>query len=69
MKQVFFILLIVGSFGAQAQTKKVVADKIIAQVGDKIILQSDVTNAILDVKRQAQGQENAIIPTECQVLE
>jgi len=69
MKQVFFILLIVGSFGAQAQSKKVVADKIIAQVGDKIILQSDVTNAILDVKRQAQGQENAIIPTECQVLE
>jgi peptidyl-prolyl cis-trans isomerase SurA len=69
MKQVFFILLIVGSFAAQAQTKKVVADKIIAQVGDKIILQSDVTNAILDVKRQAQGQENAIIPTECQVLE
>ena len=69
MKQVFFILLIIGSFAAQAQTKKVVADKIIAQVGDKIILQSDVTNAILDVKRQAQGQENAIIPTECQVLE
>ncbi|MCX6336772.1 MAG: peptidylprolyl isomerase [Bacteroidetes bacterium] len=69
MKQVFFILLIVGSFAAQAQSKKVVADKIIAQVGDKIILQSDVTNAILDVKRQAQGQENAIIPTECQVLE
>jgi len=69
MKQVFFILLIFGSFGAQAQSKKVVADKIIAQVGDKIILQSDVTNAILDVKRQAQGQENAIIPTECQVLE
>lgn len=37
---------------AFAQPKKVVADKIIAQVGDKIILYSDVTNAILDAQRQ-----------------
>ncbi len=58
-----------GSLTSQAQSKKVVADKIIAQVGDKIILHSDITNAISDIKRQAQGQENAMIPTECQVLE
>jgi len=35
-----------------AQTQKVVADKIIAQVGNKIILKSDIDNAILDTKRQ-----------------
>lgn len=35
-----------------AQTQKVVADKIIAQVGDRIILKSDIDNAIIDTKRQ-----------------
>ena len=52
-----------------AQSKKVVADKIVGQVGDKIILQSDILNTIADIKRQAQGQENAVIPSECQILE
>jgi peptidyl-prolyl cis-trans isomerase SurA len=46
----------------------VVADKIVGQVGDKIILKSDIVNAISDMKRQAQGQE-VQLPTECQVLE
>ena len=36
----------------QAQPKKVVADKIIAVVGDRIILQSDIRNSIEDAKRQ-----------------
>lgn len=54
---------------AAAQSKKVVADKIIGQVGDKIILRSDVENALLDLKRQAQGQENVVIPTACQIME
>jgi len=54
---------------ASAQTKKVVADKIVGQVGDKIILRSDIQNALADLKRQAQGQENTILPTECQVME
>lgn len=35
-----------------AQPKKVVADRIVAQVGDKIILRSDIMNAIADYKRQ-----------------
>jgi peptidyl-prolyl cis-trans isomerase SurA len=35
-----------------AQPRKVIADKIAAQVGDKIILRSDVYNAVLDVQRQ-----------------
>lgn len=39
---------------ANAQTQKVIADKIVAQVGDKIILHSDIVNAISDYKRQGQ---------------
>jgi peptidyl-prolyl cis-trans isomerase SurA len=35
-----------------AQPKKVIADKIVAQVGDKIILRSDIFNAIIDMNRQ-----------------
>src|SRR5690606_14281541 len=33
---------------------RVVADKIIGIVGDKIILQSDITNALTDIQRQGQ---------------
>ena len=53
---------------AQAQQQRVIADKIIAQVGDKIILQSDITNAIADYKRQ--GQDAQLPPNpECAFLE
>ena len=53
---------------AFAQPKKVIADKIIAQVGDKIILRSDIINAIADYKRQ--GQEAQLPPNpECAFLE
>lgn len=38
--------------GASGQAKKVVADKIVAQVGDKIILRSDIFNSILDAQRE-----------------
>ncbi|MBL7760090.1 MAG: peptidylprolyl isomerase [Sediminibacterium sp.] len=72
MKQLVILgfLLATGSFSAiQAQTKKVVADKIVGQVGDKIILRSDIQNTIADIKRQSQGQDNPNIPSECQVLE
>ena len=34
-----------------AQNQKVIADKIIAQIGNRIILKSDIDNAILDTKR------------------
>lgn len=54
---------------ANAQTKKVIADKIVGQVGDKIILRSEILNAIADMKRQTQGQDNVVLPTECQVME
>jgi len=74
MKKVFLFVVMIAAAGlftkhAAAQSKKVVADKIIGQVGDKIILRSDVENALLDLKRQAQGQENVMIPTACQIME
>lgn len=39
-------------FAQPSQTKKVVADKIVAVVGDKIILKSDIDNSIIDMQRQ-----------------
>lgn len=67
MKKLLFLfgasLLSVALF---AQGKKVVADKIIAVVGDRIILKSDITNAIADARRQGQTvPENA----ECAILD
>ncbi len=65
----FIIGLVAFATGINAQVKKVLADKIIATVGDKYILRSDVDNAIADYKRQAQGQENLVLPTPCEVIE
>lgn len=49
-----------------AQPKKVIADKIIAQVGDKIILRSDIYNSIQDAVRQG----TPLPPNpECQLVE
>jgi peptidyl-prolyl cis-trans isomerase SurA len=45
-------LFLAFATSAQQQQHKVVADKIIGIVGDKVILQSDVTNAIADLQRQ-----------------
>ena len=67
MKRLLFLSLAIFSFCcAFAQPQKVVADKIVAIVGDRIILQSDVVNALADARRQ--GQE---LPAdaECKVLE
>jgi len=57
MKKFLFFLILFSCFicgSSIAQGKKVVADKIVAQVGDKIILNSDIMNAISDYKRQGQ---------------
>ena len=60
-----FLLISTLSF---AQPQKVIADKIVAQVGNKIILRSDIYNAISDYKRQ--GQEASLPPNpECAFLE
>jgi peptidyl-prolyl cis-trans isomerase SurA len=44
------VAILVGNV-AMSQTKKVVADKIIGKVGDRIILKSDIANAIADIQR------------------
>jgi len=69
MKQ--FVLLFsftVVTLSVFAQPKKVVADKIIAQVGDKIILKSDILNAIADYRRQGAEAQLPANP-ECAFLE
>ena len=54
MKRILTACFLLLSFTvvAQTQAKKVIADKIAAVVGDRIILQSDITNSILDIARQ-----------------
>ncbi|MDE3252294.1 MAG: peptidylprolyl isomerase, partial [Bacteroidota bacterium] len=71
MKHLLLVITVLGGmvFTAGAQAKKVVADKIVGQVGDKIILQSDIQNALADYRRAAQGQDNAVVPSDCQVME
>ncbi len=62
------LLLVANCFllAAFAQPKKVVADKIIAVVGDKIVLKSDIDNSIQDMERQGmEVPENA----KCLTLE
>lgn len=59
-KSLIFIALAVIAMSASSQQHKVVADKIVGIVGDKIILKSDITNAMLDMQRQgAQLPPNA----------
>ncbi|MBK7432960.1 MAG: peptidylprolyl isomerase [Chitinophagaceae bacterium] len=68
MKQISLVLITVLSLVmvAKAQPKGVVADKIVAVVGDKIILKSDIENSIIDMQRQnVEIPENAA----CLVLE
>ncbi|HEY0175044.1 MAG TPA: peptidylprolyl isomerase, partial [Pedobacter sp.] len=71
MKRLLLFLLFAPALVIQSkaqQVKKVIADKIVAQVGDKIILRSDILNAIADYKRQ--GQEGTLPPNpECAFLE
>lgn len=55
------IVFATASLVAVAQPRKVVADKIVAKVGDKIILRSDIDNAILDMQRQG-----AEVPADAQ---
>lgn len=67
MKRLFILSVFIFTFSAVfAQSKKIVADKIVAIVGDRIILHSDIANSISDMKRQ--GSE---LPpdAECSILE
>ncbi|MEY3187266.1 MAG: hypothetical protein RL675_1093, partial [Bacteroidota bacterium] len=67
MKRILTLMFFVAmAFSSKAQSAKLLADKIIAIVGDKIVLKSDIVNYIDDIKRQG----NEIPPnTECVLLE
>lgn len=67
MKQIIFLVFFSTiAVTAFAQPQKVVADKVVAIVGDKIILKSEITNEILDRQRRNEAiPENA----ECAVME
>lgn len=62
------LIAVMFSVSAKAQTQKIVADKIIAYVGDQVILKSDIDNAIADFQRQSQ---DAAVPADadCQFLQ
>src|ERR1700712_4383134 len=67
MKQIlsFFVFSVIA-ITTFAQPQKVVADKVVAIVGDKIILKSEISNEILDRQRRNEAvPENA----ECAVME
>ena len=69
MKKIFTLslfFLIAATFAVQGQSAKVVADKILAVVGDRIILYSDIQNTISDAIRNGnQVPENA----QCVLME
>ncbi len=62
-KSLFTICLVACACVLSAQTKKVMVDKIIATVGDKIILKSEIDNSITDMQRQ-----NIDIPANAKCL-
>ncbi len=59
-------LLAVFTFLSFSQTKRILADKIVATVGDKIVLRSEIDNSIADM--QHQGMD---VPSngKCLILE
>ena len=59
----FFLL---STAAVMAQPKKVLADKIVAVVGDKIVLKTDIDNALIDMQRQGvEAPANA----QCFIME
>ena len=66
--QIVFIFLasVLLSHATQAQPKKVVADKIAAVVGDRIILLSDIKNSVADIARRG---ETVPPNAECLIME
>lgn len=55
---VSILFLLIAAAGI-AQPKKVVADKIVATVGDKILLKSDIDNSLAEMKQSMVLPENA----------
>lgn len=68
MRKISLLLLLAFAFTLGVSAQKMIADKIIAQIGDKIILKSDIDNAIADYKRQ--GMDDQLPPNpECAFLQ
>lgn len=66
MKKILFVVLSLFALVPAARSQKVLADKIIAVVGDKIILNSEITNEIADLQRNGEKvPDNA----HCLILE
>ena len=67
MKRILsFCILILAVHFSNAQAKKIVGDKIVGIVGDRIILYSDIQNTMSDIVRQG----GAVPPNaECSILE
>ncbi|HUQ97017.1 MAG TPA: hypothetical protein VM010_05080, partial [Chitinophagaceae bacterium] len=66
MKRISLFVLLLLIFSNSHAQQKIVADKIVGIVGDRIILQSDIKNAVADMARQGTAlPDNA----ECLVLE
>ena len=65
-KSLFIVLALAISTLSMAQSKKIVADRIIGVVGNRIILQSDISNAIADI-----GRKGGTVPenAECLILD
>jgi peptidyl-prolyl cis-trans isomerase SurA len=63
---ILIFLLSASILQVNAQPKKAVADKIVAIVGDKIILQSDIKNSIDDARRQGSTIPDG---AECMLME
>ena len=60
------MLLLQGAF---AQQKKMVADKIVSKVGEKIVLQSDIESALVDMQQQALEGMPLPANASCQAIE
>src|SRR5262245_414608 len=61
------LILVLGfTYTGFAQPMKAVADKIVAIVGDRVILQSDIKNSLLDMSRQGEKLPD---DAECLLME
>ncbi len=64
-KQIFFILLFIFSINVANSQEKMMIDRIAATVGDKIILQSDIENQVLQIMSQGYATSSDM---DCEVL-
>ena len=64
-KQIFFILLFIFSINVANSQEKMMIDRIAATVGDKIMLQSDIENQVLQIMSQGYATSSDM---DCEVL-